>query len=153
VNDIQTGRGNIDHVLVGPPGVFLLETKNRAGRLAVRRDALVVQCPEDADEAFRDEAVAVRARAAAARLSLALRRAGWRGWVQPVVVLWGTFEQGSVASRGVEWVHGDALRAVLGARPPVLSAAEVGIVAEALHDDGLLSAAASPSPSRRAAAP
>jgi hypothetical protein len=33
INDVQRDRGNIDHVLVGPAGVFVLETKNLHGRV------------------------------------------------------------------------------------------------------------------------
>jgi Nuclease-related domain len=32
VHDVDTGHGNLDHILVGPPGVFLLETKKLHGR-------------------------------------------------------------------------------------------------------------------------
>ena len=33
VHDISSGRGNVDHVLIGPPGVCTLETKNHRGRV------------------------------------------------------------------------------------------------------------------------
>ena len=33
LHDVQLGRGNIDHVLVGPAGVFTIETKSHCGRL------------------------------------------------------------------------------------------------------------------------
>jgi len=35
LNDVDWGRGNIDHVLVGPAGVFLLETKKEVVPFAV----------------------------------------------------------------------------------------------------------------------
>jgi hypothetical protein len=35
IHDVDTGRGNIDHVLVGPGGVLTVETKSHRGRLAV----------------------------------------------------------------------------------------------------------------------
>jgi hypothetical protein len=38
LHDIQTGRGNIDHVAVGPGGIVTVETKSRRGR--VRTDQL-----------------------------------------------------------------------------------------------------------------
>ena len=34
-HDIQTGRGNIDHVVVGPGGLFTIETKSHGGRIVV----------------------------------------------------------------------------------------------------------------------
>lgn len=33
LHDAQLGRGNIDHVLVGPAGIFTVETKSHRGRL------------------------------------------------------------------------------------------------------------------------
>src|SRR3954452_4209948 len=37
IHDVDTGRGNIDHVLVGPGGVLTVETKSHRGRVAVDR--------------------------------------------------------------------------------------------------------------------
>jgi hypothetical protein len=40
---VGTGRGDIDHVLIGPPGVVTINTKHhRAGRLALDGDELIV---------------------------------------------------------------------------------------------------------------
>lgn len=36
-HDVSLGRGNIDHVLVGPGGVFTVETKAHRGRVSVDR--------------------------------------------------------------------------------------------------------------------
>jgi hypothetical protein len=33
IHDVSLGRGNIDHVVVGPGGLFTVETKSRRGRL------------------------------------------------------------------------------------------------------------------------
>jgi hypothetical protein len=35
IHDVSTGRGNIDHVLVGPAGVLTIETKSHPGRIRV----------------------------------------------------------------------------------------------------------------------
>lgn len=35
IHDVDTGRGNIDHVVVGPGGVFTVETKSHGGRISV----------------------------------------------------------------------------------------------------------------------
>jgi hypothetical protein len=37
LHDVSTGRGNIDHVLVGPAGVLTVETKSHAGVIAIDR--------------------------------------------------------------------------------------------------------------------
>jgi hypothetical protein len=35
LHDVSLGRGNVDHVLVGPGGIFTIETKSHAGRIRV----------------------------------------------------------------------------------------------------------------------
>lgn len=37
IHDVSFGRGNIDHVVVGPGGVFSIETKSHAGRISLER--------------------------------------------------------------------------------------------------------------------
>lgn len=37
LHDIYLGRGNIDHIVVGPGGTFTVETKSHRGRIAVDR--------------------------------------------------------------------------------------------------------------------
>jgi hypothetical protein len=39
LHDINTGRGNIDHVVIGPAGLFTIETKSHRGRICVDRIA------------------------------------------------------------------------------------------------------------------
>jgi hypothetical protein len=37
LHDVQTGRGNIDHVVIGPGGLFTIETKSHRGRICVEK--------------------------------------------------------------------------------------------------------------------
>jgi len=37
IHDVSLGRGNIDHVVIGPGGVFAIETKSHAGQISVER--------------------------------------------------------------------------------------------------------------------
>jgi hypothetical protein len=37
IHDASLGRGNVDHILIGPPGVFTVETKSHAGPVRVGR--------------------------------------------------------------------------------------------------------------------
>lgn len=37
VHDISLGRGNVDHVAIGPGGIFAIETKSRRGRIPIDR--------------------------------------------------------------------------------------------------------------------
>ncbi len=36
-HDVSLGRGNIDHVVVGPAGIFAIETKSNRGRISIDR--------------------------------------------------------------------------------------------------------------------
>jgi hypothetical protein len=122
VHDVEIGHGNLDHILVGPPGVFLLETKKLHGAMTVERGVLSVRWREDPTDGYDNVQLAPRMRARAAELSAAPRSQGIdRVWVQPTVVLWGAFEQRSIQSDGVAWIDGRALAAVLLARPTALT--------------------------------
>ncbi|MGH2641595.1 MAG: nuclease-related domain-containing protein [Actinomycetota bacterium] len=63
IGDVDMGRGNVDHVVVGPTGVFAIETKNRGGRVVAGGDGLLNEWHQaDARKAVR-EAIWVRHRA------------------------------------------------------------------------------------------
>jgi hypothetical protein len=65
---------NIDHVLIGPPGVFVIETKNYKGRGKVERNRLLINGRDrkkDLDEVWR-EAAAIQTLFAAELARLAL---------------------------------------------------------------------------------
>jgi hypothetical protein len=111
-HDIERpGRANMDHVVVGPRGQFVLETKNVSGTVSVEDGCLVVRLFDDPDETWRYRALAGRVKAQAAEVSRQLRhRSGRAPWVQPVVVVWGDFAQKLVEADNVVYVHGDHLR-------------------------------------------
>lgn len=116
-NDIDTGHGNIDHVLVGPAGVFMLESKRLAGRVKVQSGKLTVRWHEEPEDGYENGSIARRARATAFDLHTRLGTAGRSPWVQSVVVLWADFDQRSIEDDNVAWVRGDELDSVLAARP------------------------------------
>ncbi len=37
IHDASLGRGNVDHILIGPPGIFTIETKSHPGPVTVAR--------------------------------------------------------------------------------------------------------------------
>jgi hypothetical protein len=133
LHDIDVGRGNIDHVAVGPAGVFLIESKSLHGLLSVEKDVLFVRWREDPDEGYEIRYYGPRVRAAAAELARILGQHAGRVWVQPLIVLWGSFDQRAVESRRVAWVRGADLADVLGARPIQLSEAEVARLAATIR--------------------
>jgi hypothetical protein len=41
INDFNSGKGNIDHILIGPKGIFTLETKSHAGKVSFDGEKLL----------------------------------------------------------------------------------------------------------------
>jgi Nuclease-related domain len=122
VDDVDTGRGNIDHLLVGPAGVFLLESKNLHGLLSVERGVLSVRWREDPDDGYENRRLTPRMRALACAVEARLATDGFdEVLVQPVVVLWGAFDQAPLQSKGVAWVRGKELADTLERRPRCLT--------------------------------
>ena len=37
IHDASLGSGNVDHILIGPPGIFTIETKSHPGPVSVGR--------------------------------------------------------------------------------------------------------------------
>ncbi len=138
LNDLPRGAANIDHVLIGPAGVFLIESKQLGGAVSVCEDELRVRWLEDPDDGYVNRTVGRRARATAFELSRQLQTStGRHPWVQSVVVLWATFEQATIHDRRVIWTHGDRLAAVLAAQNPTrLSPAEVASIAAQVRASG-----------------
>lgn len=116
VHDLPANYGSLDHVVVGPGGVFLLDSKRWHGRVSVDRDVAVIQRIEDPDMSYRyDGARHVRGQAREVHERvLAGTRA--RVWVTPVVVIWAEFPD-RVAGVDCIFVHGDALADWLRSQP------------------------------------
>jgi hypothetical protein len=134
INDLQRDRGNIDHILVGPPGVFVLETKNLNGLVSVADDVLSLRYRVDPDDGYVLDRVGTATRGRAAALQAQLRGAGVRpGWLQAVVVIWADFEQRSIESNRTLWIHGRQLKAHLEALPPKLEDDEIRAIAAHLR--------------------
>ena len=67
VHDLRDGNGNVDHVLFGPAGVFLLDSKKYAGTLRVDGDEIVVTNELDPSVTYRDRSMLRAVRGQAAR--------------------------------------------------------------------------------------
>jgi hypothetical protein len=78
IHDLDTGRGNADHVIVGPTGVFVIETKDWGGRF-YRRGGRLMFNDKPADQ------VIGQVTAASLVVRERLERAGIDVWVQAVV--------------------------------------------------------------------
>ena len=118
-HDFEAGVHHVDHVLVGPAGVFAVETKNWRDPVQLESGEIIVgghvpNHPPIAQAA--SEAKAVKA---------ALARAGWEGEVAPVVCFAsGTF-QGDFAQAGKVLVaNAEAFVKWLAGRPAARAAGE-----------------------------
>ncbi|HZT17153.1 MAG TPA: nuclease-related domain-containing protein [Gaiellaceae bacterium] len=69
----QEGRANLDHLVTGPRGIFLLETKNLSGTISVENGVLVARQFDDPNEIYRYRTLASRLRGQARDLSARLR--------------------------------------------------------------------------------
>jgi hypothetical protein len=121
LHDIYLGRGNIDHVLVGPAGVFTVETKSHPGRISVDR--------------IEDHML----RQAYAESKVLEKISGLE--VEPLLVFSNAWLVGSVPARrrGVTILPARTLPHFVSRRRPKLGDAEVASIAQrlrlALEDD------------------
>lgn len=109
VHDRSLGRGNLDHVVTGPGGVFPLDTKRWRGAAAVVDGQVQLRRPETPDRVEVYAGVPAAMRGTAAAVSDRLGLGGHRPWIQPVVVFWSDFPQEQVTTGGVAYVAGDHL--------------------------------------------
>jgi hypothetical protein len=110
-HDVQRdGRANLDHVVRGPRGAFLLETKNLAGTIALEDGMLTARQFDDPDEVYRYASLAGRVRGQAKELSARIRsETGRPTWVTAVVVIWGHFPESYVELNNVTYIAGARL--------------------------------------------
>lgn len=120
VHDRALDRCNVDHILVGPGGVFVIETKNWKGTIKVGTRGATQ------DGVVRDR-VAPSCRSAATQIKQRIDRAAGikSGWVNGVVVFWGDFEQQQVEHESVNYLSGGQLVEWLRSRPAKLNGLEI----------------------------
>lgn len=115
LHDVALGRGNIDHVLVGPGGAFTIETKAHRGRISIDRID-----PHMVSQAYAEK-------------KLLETVSGLR--VEPLLVFSEAYLVGSVPAhrRGVTVLPARMLSGYLERRRPVFTSAEAGEVGETLR--------------------
>jgi Nuclease-related domain len=95
-HDIENPFGNWDHVVIGPPGVFMIDTKRLTGKIHVTGDGLSSGRIRYAGSSFRGASVGLRR---------ALLERGVRcPWVQAVVAIQGAFAEGVCIEGQVSYV-------------------------------------------------
>src|SRR4051812_41881777 len=96
------GAGNIDHLAVGPAGVFVLDSKAWGGVVTVDQDGATITPRDDPDAAWLARGQHRAATRTAARVTRVLAAAAGMTVpaAQSLVVVWGTFPQRIAASGG-----------------------------------------------------
>lgn len=116
-HDVPTEWGNWDHVVAGPNGIFLIDTKAWSGTLSIDGDHLYVNRSSDGSDDYRRD-VGRPARRQAIDLKRSIEEfSGCRSWVQAVVCLWGRFDEGLVRGDNVTFIHGTRLGEWLRSQP------------------------------------
>jgi hypothetical protein len=135
VHDLPGQYGNRDHVVVGPPGVFLLDTKHVRGVGALDNGVLTVNRPEDdrATYPWPRLARAITGASAGLRNELASRVRVPRLWVHPVVVVWPVFEGEPQTVGNVTYLGGQEIADWLSALDAELTPEHVAALGEAVR--------------------
>jgi hypothetical protein len=104
LHDLDTGGGNVDHVVVGPTGIFVIETKAWTGRVYLEPGPRLMCGAREEDPTIAQvlaEVFEVRRR---------LRHVGMDGWVEAFVALTATsLPMGEIDLRGVRVVEAGAV--------------------------------------------
>ena len=104
-NDFTVGRNHIDHVVVGPGGVFAIETKFWNGRVTLEEDEILL------DGQLPNRSPLPQVVREAALVKGALSKAGWNGQVTPVLAFASdTFATRRANARGAVVINSSELR-------------------------------------------
>jgi hypothetical protein len=77
IDHVDVGYGDVDHVLVGPTGIFAVETKNWPGRVEVNPDGVLLRTGRFPQEGVLNQAV---------RGAISIRELADVRWVEAVLV-------------------------------------------------------------------
>lgn len=132
LHDLQAGRGNVDHIAVGPGGVFLLDSKRIGGSLTVDDQGATVRRLDDPDLSYNHRGSGHLLSLASQTHKRVLARTRISVWVTPVMVVWGEFPQRVVEGR-CAYVRGQDLVEWLRARAQVIAPTRVAQLTEAVQ--------------------
>ncbi|NYT04846.1 MAG: NERD domain-containing protein [Methanomicrobiales archaeon] len=126
--------GDIDHVLVGPKGVFVLETKNYAGFIACRQDAWYRKVRERWIPLGRSPSR--QAKYNATVLARFLREKNLGEWVYAVIVFANPAMKSIIEDSTVDIVYRDELTRHILSYPDILSEKRAAAIASAIAGTG-----------------
>lgn len=123
-HDLQGGYGNVDHLVVGPPGVFLVDSKVwHHGVTTMTSDGPIVTSDHDPDLVWDWRGLPARMRGAAGGTSAAIRQiTDRRIRVHAVVAIWGDFPDRVQTRRDVTYIAAGHLVEWLREQPTRLGA-------------------------------
>ena len=125
--------GNIDHVVVSPSGVFVLDTKWLGGDVSIDGDVVRVQSRDDPEDCSEWPRLARKVRGIAVRLQEDILQETGVRFVQPVVVFWSRFEAQLVNGNNIVFIDGERLAEWLAEQPASQSAEWVQRVATSVE--------------------
>lgn len=132
LHDLPRETGNVDHVLVGPGGVFVLDSKRTDGRVVVESDTVTVTRLDDPDLHYVHTGSPHLLRLARETHDRLLAGSRINMWVTPVMVWWADFPQG-VAEGRCAHVRGEELIDWLRARPARIARSRLEQVAHGVR--------------------
>jgi len=132
-HDVPSGDANLDHVLVGPKGIFTIETKTWSKPLRGECRVTVVDGVVRANGRTLDRDPLIQAKAQAAWLRAFFSESQFKAPVQPVVVMPGWFVEPFDMKKTGAWVlELKALEKFVEREPDRLTREEVKAMASAL---------------------
>lgn len=119
-NDFVANGGHVDHVVVGPAGVFAVETKNWTGEVTIEDGHILV------DGRLPDREPLKQALKEAAAVRDELGKLGWTGTVTPVLAFASdTFKAKAAELSGAVVINGNQLKESFSTGRTVLESAEL----------------------------
>lgn len=139
VHGRQAKYGDLDHVAVGPAGIYLLNSKNLNGRITLTDKGLTARYGEAPCDAFTNRRLSAAMRHSARELKNQVRAATRLTYrVRPIVVIWGEFDQAHATHEGVEYIAGERLENWLREQPHRLSPRDAELIQLGLEAEIIL---------------
>lgn len=133
LHDLPRGTGNVDHVVVGPAGVFVLDSKRTDGQVVVdEQGRITVTRLDDPALHYEHTGASHLRRLARETHDQVLAVSRLNVWVTPVMVWWASFPQ-RVDEGPCVHVDGDDLVAWLRSLPIQIAPSRLDRVAEAVR--------------------
>lgn len=133
LHDLPATYGNIDHIVIGPGGVFVLDSKNLGGTAHVEGGEVTVQRYDSPDLKYRYAGTGHLVGMARETREKVLAATRISQWVTPGMVFWNDFPQRIAEHQRCHYVHGDELADWLRAQPPTIAVHRLGQVADAIR--------------------